>query len=352
MVEIVETVEGEEDPAVQARLSTYVGAVWRICLGRDIPEADLGRILLGFAQGLDPVAFFLSVATSPEAQQRASDMSAAPLRFPPGHYYSPIVNPRELSARKFADQLRHDSLNALAIDYTAMEAHFRSLMDATADLQLPVLPTVGWRYHSHNEMYGIGDAAILCGVVRHFRPRRWIEIGSGFSTAVLLDVIDRTAGLKVDVTIADPDLSRVRLLCSDADQQRVCLIEDIVQNLPLSMFECLAAGDGLFIDSTHLSKTGSDVNHEIFQILPRLQSGVLVHFHDVFAGFEYPEIWIYDENRSWNEQYILRAFLMYNTDFEILYANDDFTRARRDVVAAVRPEILVNPGGSLWLRRK
>jgi hypothetical protein len=106
----------------------------------------------------------------------------------------------------------------------------------------------------------------------------------------------------------------------------------------------------LFIDSTHVSKAGSDVNHELFEILPRLKPGVLVHFHDVFWPFEYPEAWTFESRRSWNEIYLLRAFLSGNREYEIVFFNDYF-RARHGDAAAAVPKFAQNPGGGLWLRK-
>ncbi len=125
-----------------------------------------------------------------------------------------------------------------------------------------------------------------------------------------------------------------------------------MQAVPLSYFDDLQRNDILFIDSTHVVKTGSDVVFELFEILPRLHSGVVVHFHDVFYPFEYPREWVIDRNYSWNELYALRAFLMGNRDWEILFFNDYMARTERPRLRQQAPEMLANPGGGLWLRRR
>ena len=201
-------------------------------------------------------------------------------------------------------------------------------------------------------MYGLGDAIVLSCFLSHFKPKRWIEVGSGFSSAILLDTLDANQALHAAVTFIEPNTERLERLLTARDRTRVTIIRSNVQDVALSVFRSLEAGDVLFFDTTHVSKTGSDVNHEIFRIMPVLNSGVIVHFHDVFDGFEYPENWVYEENRSWNEQYLLRAFLMFNKQFEILYANDSFAKRLPGVLRAIRPDILKNPGGGLWLRRK
>ena len=176
--------------------------------------------------------------------------------FPPGHFYSPIVNPHELLAGNFRLQQQLDKLTGVEFDYDLMEAHFRSLMDTITDVHLPHKETPGWRYYSENDMYGIGDASILCGTLRHFRSKRWVEIGSGFSTAALLDVVQRTPGLDIELTVIDPDLGRVRRLCSETDLQGVRLIEDIVQNVSVEVFEALSARDVLFLDTNSCVQDG------------------------------------------------------------------------------------------------
>ena len=140
------------------------------------------------------------------------------------------------------------------------------------------------------------------------------------------------------------------LLRSD-DAQHFKLICRPVQDVEVGVFEQLESGDILFIDSTHVVKTGSDVIFEFFEVLPRLNNGVIVHFHDMFFPFEYPRHWVIDENRSWNELYLMHAFLMYNNAFEIVFFNDFFARRYRTEAEAAAPSFLVNPGGGLWLRK-
>ncbi len=105
-------------------------------------------------------------------------------------------------------------------------------------------------------------------------------------------------------------------------------------------------------NSTHVVKTGSDVVYELFEILPRLRSGVVVHFHDVIYPFEYPADWVLGRNFSWNELYTLRAYLTGNRDWEVVFFNDYFVRAERARVERDVPEILSTPGSGLWLRRR
>ena len=280
------------------------------------------------------------------------EIPAVRLFVPPGHYYSPIVQPAHLSGQGAPDQRAQDGLGELPVEYGPMETLFDRLVRANGAHAFPVTPHPDFRYYSDNDMYGPGDAIVLAAMLRHFRPRRWIEVGSGFSSAALLDTLDREAGLQTHVTFIEPNSERLDALLRDSDHARVTVMRVGVQAVPLSVFDQLAAGDVLFLDTTHVSKTGSDVNHEFFQVFPRLAPGVIIHLHDIFSGFEYPDDWIYRENRSWNEQYLLRAFLMFNSAFEVLYANDGFARTRPDLVRARCPAMLANPGGGFWMRKR
>jgi predicted O-methyltransferase YrrM len=196
-------------------------------------------------------------------------------------------------------------------------------------------------------MFATGDAVVLAGLIRTAKPRRIIEVGSGFSSSVILDTLDQTPDLITSVTFIEPYTERLERLLRPEDSTRAEIIRSGVQEVSSSVFEQLDSGNLLFLDTTHISKTGSDVNHEVIEILPRLKSGVLVHFHDVFDGFEYPSPWIYEQNRSWNELYLLRAFLMYNEAFEVIFANDAFVHRNHELVSELLPAMLDNPGGAL-----
>jgi predicted O-methyltransferase YrrM len=328
----------------------FVSEVWRLALGRQPEPADLRRMALDVKTSGDPIAFLLATAACKEATDRRAAVEAVRLFVPPGHFYSPVVGPSEL---EHAYQPSSEDTPGITLDLRAMEAVFHHLMDARGELRFPSERTDGFRYYYQNEMFDYGDAAVLSGMLRYLRPQRWIEVGCGYSSAALLDTLDRTPSLETWVTFIEPNPGhRLNALLLGADQDKARIIEAGVQQVHLDLFEELEANDVLFLDTTHISKTGSDVNHELFEILPRLNPGVVIHFHDVFDGFEYPPEWVFQQNRSWNEQYLLRAFLTFNPKFEIFYANDAFARRRPEVVKSLDGSILANPGGGLWLRRK
>jgi predicted O-methyltransferase YrrM len=180
-----------------------------------------------------------------------------------------------------------------------------------------------------------------------FRPKRVIEIGSGFSSRLLLDVNDDIFNGAIEVTLIDPNLDAAQLAAPKETQLLQCSVQDV----NITKFDALEANDILFIDSSHVTKTGSDVNFYLFEVVPRLKAGVIIHIHDVLYPFEYPEPWILDDKRSWNEAYLIRAFLQYNSAFEIIYWNNFVYHKMMDALRQLMPLCIENEGGSIWLRR-
>jgi hypothetical protein len=147
----------------------------------------------------------------------------------------------------------------------------------------------------------------------------------------------------------EPYPDRLYSLLEQGDTNDVEIIQEMVQNVPLEQFEKLQADDMLFVDSSHVVKTGSDVGHILFSILPVLKSGVIIHCHDIFYPFEYPKDWVY-QGRNWNEAYFLKSFLMYNKDFEILLFSDYLHRFYKNAFSLMQL-CFHNWGGNLWLRK-
>jgi hypothetical protein len=125
-----------------------------------------------------------------------------------------------------------------------------------------------------------------------------------------------------------------------------------VQQVPLAHFARLKSNDILFIDSSHVCTAGSDVNFLVFEVLPRLEPGVLVHFHDIFLPWDYPEPWIKERRIFYNEQYLLLAFLMFNDAFEVLVASRFLTMTDEDRFRRLFPFLPWIKACSFWLRRR
>src|SRR5205807_5149072 len=151
-------------------------------------------------------------------------------------------------------------------------------------------------------------------------------------------------------TFIDPYPQLLQDLLKDSDRQRVAVLGQKVQDADIEVFRKLEASDVLFVDSSHVSKTGSDVNYILFKILPLLQPGVRVHFHDIVYPFEYPQDWVY-EGRSWNEAYLLRAFMQYNRAFEIEFFNSFLIEKHPDIFESALPLCLKRPGSNFWLKK-
>jgi predicted O-methyltransferase YrrM len=191
---------------------------------------------------------------------------------------------------------------------------------------------------------------MLYSIIRHCKPKRIIEIGSGFSSAVMLDTNELFFDNQIELTFIDPYPKRLHSLMTLIDKSKIKVINSDVQLISLDVFKKLQSGDILFVDSTHVTKTGSDVNYILFEILPILNSGVIIHFHDVFYPFEYPKEWVF-KGFNWNEDYILKAFLMYNNDFEIKLFSDYLHNHHKDIFVDM-PLTYKNHGGSLWIEKK
>ena len=125
-----------------------------------------------------------------------------------------------------------------------------------------------------------------------------------------------------------------------------------IQEIDLEFFSQLGSGDVLFIDSSHTVKIGSDVNYLFLEVLPRLRPGVIVHVHDIFMPFEYRRDWVLDEFRFWTEQYILQAFLTFNSEFDVLLANSYLNHYHQQELKAAFPGLSSWACGSFWMQRK
>ena len=191
---------------------------------------------------------------------------------------------------------------------------------------------------------------MLWSMLREAQPQRILEVGSGFSSAAMLDARDHGGIGTPEFTFIDPDMARLRPLLQAGDEERVTLIERIVQDVPLGTFAELSENDVLFVDSSHVSKIGSDVNRLFFDVFPTLAPGVLIHIHDVAGNLEYPREWL-DEGRAWNEQYVLRAFLMNNPVYRIELFTGWLLHVRHEWFCQHMPLCVQGGGGQLWLRK-
>jgi hypothetical protein len=278
--------------------------------------------------------------------------------YPPGHFYSPIPDLRELREQTSA-RCEQGIENLPGIELN--EARQLQMVDAFAqfcgELPFPDKQSRQFRYFFDNPYFSYGDGVILYSVLRSFRPVRVVEVGSGFSSAEMLDVNDVFFDRAVEFIFIEPRPERLYSLVSEQDKRSYRIEVKPVQRVDSAVFRSLAQNDILFVDSSHVGKSHSDVLHILFEILPRLNKGVLVHFHDVMWPFEYPQSWL-EEGRAFNEAYFLRAFLQHNSAFEVLFFNAFMMAQHAELLRVRMPRMLKSPStpetignSSLWLRK-
>jgi len=272
----------------------------------------------------------------------------------PVHYYSAVPNTADLE-----ETLWSDPRSPIGIDMR--EGAQLELLESVSTRYLGELsqfpkeaPLADCPFFLNNGNFFGVDAEMLYCMVRKHRPQSIIEIGSGFSTLMSSLAIEKNKEedprYECKLVAIEPfPKSQLLSQCKNLSE----LIESPVQKVVLGRFGELGAGDILFIDSSHVSKLGSDVNFELLEIVPRVKSGVLIHVHDVFIPFEYPRKWAIEEGWFWNEQYLLQAFLSFNSSFEIVWAGSYMHwKFPERVAAAFGPyDLTPAPPASLWMRR-
>lgn len=272
-----------------------------------------------------------------------------------GHYYSPIPSLSEVrrdQARIFNRSLRE--LPGIDLNDAGQIELLEELARFYPDQPFTAGPDPHNRYHLDNSWFAWADGLFLHLMLRYARPQRVLEVGSGFSSLVMLDTNERFFDNRIRLTFIEPNTKRLASRLRPGDDRLARVLERRVHELDISLFRELGAGDILFIDSSHVSKVGSDLNHLLFSVLPELAQGVLVHFHDVPYPFEYPQKWI-EYGFAWNEAYLLRAFLQHNADFRLRLWTNYVTLFHADLLRDRMPlcakPVEFGVGGSLWLER-
>ena len=273
------------------------------------------------------------------------------LKVPPGHFYSPVVSVHEIEQREseiFKTAPRE--LPGINLNVKFQLSLIKKFLAYYDELPFSEKKSNQNKYYYENTYYSYSDAIFLYSIIRNYNPNKIIEVGSGFSSALMIDTNRMFFNNNIELTFIEPYPDRLKSLTSSTDKYR--LLEQPLQNININLFSSLQANDILFIDSTHVVKTGSDVNYLLFEILPILKSGVKIHFHDIFYPFEYPKKWVIKDKRSWNEDYFMRAFLMYNNEFEIIVFNSFLQKLYKEWFEKNMPLCLKNVGGSIWLSKK
>ena len=277
--------------------------------------------------------------------------------FDDGTELSPIICPRDVSDSEIARQA---------------EVHLRQLPGINLNVfhQLKLLKELGkiwsheeqclsWpdeksdscKYHYQNGSYSYFDAMSLAALLKKLQPKKILAFVDELQYACFMDIIELLHLDQTVCTFIEPDPNRLEGYAPLPADSRHTIVCSTLKILDADYFAQLEAGDVLFVDTTHVAKAGSDVCRLFNRILPSLAPLVWIHIHDVFWPFEYPNGWLV-EGRSWNELYILRAFLQFNNAFDIKFFLNYLWHFYETECVQSFPDSAQNPGGALWLQRK
>jgi hypothetical protein len=266
------------------------------------------------------------------------------------HYYEPLIDPRKLT-----HSLRNDRLLP-GIDLNiGLQLSVLSQFNFGSELlSLPLDHVTSVRhFYYHNGSYCSGDAEYLYSMIRLFKPRRFVEIGSGFSTLIAREAITQNAretpGYLCEHTCIEP------YECPWLEELGVVCVREPVERVEPNLFSKLEKNDILFIDSSHVIRPQGDVLFLYQLILPTLNPGVLVHIHDIFTPKDYLDEWVIKDQTLWNEQYLLESFLAFNSAFEVVAALNHLAHHYRKPFAEKCPifgrEADYREPGAFWIRR-
>jgi hypothetical protein len=269
----------------------------------------------------------------------------------PVHFYQPIPDSRELLDRPWSsrssmpgvDMNEQFQLELLSMFGQAFGSEYEQFLDFSED---------SLRFHFGQTAFRSVDAECLYCMIRHFKPRQMIEVGSGVTTLLAAEAIrkNEAEGHSCAFTAIEPYPPK---FLRGGVPGLTELLEVKVEAVPIHRFCALEENDILFIDSSHVIKIGGDVLYEYLEIMPRLKPGVIVHCHDIFLPAEYPKSWVLKNHWFWTEQYLLQAFLAFNNAFHVLLAGSFLHLNHPEKLKAAFTSYdptTVWPG-SFWMRR-
>lgn len=219
----------------------------------------------------------------------------------PIHYYEPLPDFQSITSEKIERRREFPSIDFKWDEQLRLLRALLPYRDEFEDIE--------------NDYFSGFDAVIYYSLIRHLRPRRVIEIGSGYSTRFAHRALVRNGNDGV-LTCIEPDPERLNGLSLQVE-----LIRKRVEEIDVNFFSQLEPNDILFIDSSHTVKFGSDVCYEFLELVPTIKPGVWVHVHDIFFPHDYPAEWLLKRRLALNEQYLLEAFLSFNREFQVALAN-------------------------------
>jgi hypothetical protein len=268
---------------------------------RDLGDAAIGLVPTSFLR-----AFFKTFTTRPELAE------AAGFHVHPRRFDSPLPVPEEVEIPKLAQRRLLPGIDLRipqALELISQLRPFAAELDS-----VPYEGNGSSGFWFSNASFTDFDAAVLYSLLRHLKPKHYIELGCGFSSLMSSRALARNhqEGSACDASFCDPE-PRLDLKLAYGR-----LVKKRVQDLPLEMFTPLNSGDVLFIDTSHVLKLQSDIEVELLRILPSLAKGVWIHVHDIFTPYDYPEDWVRRPVRlAFNEQYALECLLSGGNRYEV-----------------------------------
>ncbi len=265
------------------------------------------------------------------------------------HYYQPMINPKKHLTKSLRDDRNLEGIDFNIEEQLNLLTRFNYNQEL---LNFPVNKNNDGGFYYDNDSYRSGDAEYLYSMIRHFKPNRIIEIGSGYSTLMARNAIHHNR--------LENSNYACHHICIEPYEQpwleklEIELIREKVENIDRSFFKKLGSNDILFIDSSHIIRPQGDVLFEYLELLPILNSGVLIHVHDIFTPKDYLNDWIYDRHYLWNEQYLLEAFLMFNSKFRIIGALNYLAHNYGKELAEKCPIYAKQEGrepGAFWMKK-
>ena len=253
----------------------------------------------------------------------------------PSHFYFPVPKLKSFQGKNWAA-----NRPCPGIDFRFPEQLARLQTDILPYASEWTFPEVAngdaHKFHFNNGFFERIDAEIAYSFVRHRKPKRIVEIGSGNTTLVMATALrkNQTEGYNCELTSIEPFPAPY---LKDGLNGLTRLIEKPVQQVPIDVFKTLEAGDILFIDSSHVVAMDSDVLYEFLQIVPQVAPGVLIHVHDIFTPLDYPKKWVMTNLCFWSEQYLLESFLAFNNSFKIRWASAAMQQFHPDVLRGAFP---------------
>jgi hypothetical protein len=251
--------------------------------------------------------------------------------FRPGHYYSPVADVDDLRERE-SEIWGPRTLPGVDLNEDKQKEFLNYLLDNETSFGIPWKKDKSRKYYGESASYPYVDGVVLYAMMAKYRPRNVIEVGSGASSGCMLDASQHQE-IGTSFTLIEPApqycLDKV-LPVEERRKEGIKLITEKVQKVSPETFKILKRSDILFIDSSHVSKPGSEVNYLLTQVLPILNEGVIVHFHDIYYPFEYTREYLLELKLLWNEAYSVHNFLLFNDKFKIIFFSDYMRLKIRD----------------------